>query len=175
MRIFPHLTYCSLKSRDRRLLKRRLLELERHTRLDELKGYIQHGNTSCFMHSLAVAYVSFFIARRLHLHCNFTSLLVGALLHDYFLYDWHDSSRSERWHGFRHPTIAWRNASRDWKLDHVEADIIRRHMFPLTPVPPTHLEGILVCLADKFCSTYEIFRKDAYGRIRSELRLPKQS
>lgn len=172
MKLTPRLTCCRLNAADRRLFIKSLHRLEQHTRLDDLKQFTQHGSTTCFMHSLAVAYVSIYLARRLHLSCNFRSLLVGALLHDYFLYDWHDRSRSERWHGFRHPRIAYRNASRDWTLDKIEADIIRKHMFPLTPVPPLHRESFLVCLADKLCSTYEIFYKDAYGRLKRELRLP---
>lgn len=169
--LWPSLLSCRLSASDRRLLKRRLTELETHTRLDHLKNYIQHGDTSCYMHSLAVAYVSFFIVRKLHLHCHFTSLLIGALLHDYFLYDWHDRNKSVRWHGFRHPGIALKNAVQDWRLDTLEADIIKHHMFPLTPVPPTHRESIVVCIADKLCSTYEFFRKGAYGRLKRELHI----
>ncbi len=165
----PNLTSCRLASSDCRLLKKQLADLELHTRLDRLKNYIQHGDTSCYMHSLAVAYVSFFIARRLHLHCHITSLLIGALLHDYFLYDWHERNQSVRWHGFRHPGIALKNANRDWQLDKLESDIIKHHMFPLTPVPPTHTESVIVCIADKLCSTYEVFYKGVYGRLKREL------
>ena len=171
MRKNMDLSFCRLQASDRRLLKKKLKSLEYNTRLTELKQYIQHGNTNCYMHSLAVAYVSFLLARMLHLRCSFASLLAGALLHDYFLYDWHDKNRNSRWHGFRHPGIALKNASRDWHLNEIESDIIKHHMFPLTPLPPTHPESIIVCVADKLCSTYEIFRRNAYGRLRLELGL----
>ena len=38
------------------------------------------------------------------------SLIRGALLHDYFLYDWHDKNKPAKFHGFTHPKIAFENA-----------------------------------------------------------------
>ena len=61
---------------------------------------------------------------------------------------------------------ALENARRVFELSEVECDIIRKHMFPLTPVPPRYREGWLVVLADKVCSVYEFFRKDAYRGIK---------
>lgn len=63
---------------------------------------MQHGRTSCFTHSVAVAYVSLLLARRLNLRLDERSLVRGALLHDYFLYDWHVPDASHRLHGVRH-------------------------------------------------------------------------
>ena len=42
-------------------------------------------------------------------------------------------------------------------------------MFPLTPTPPTTREAIIVCIADKICSTYEVFARDTYKKMRIEL------
>ena len=69
-------------------------------------------------------------------------------------------------HAFFHPSAALENARRVFELSEVECDIIRKHMFPLTPVPPRYREGWLVVLADKVCSVYEFFRKDAYRGIK---------
>ena len=89
-------------------------------------------------------------------------LIRGALLHDYFLYDWHRAQK--RLHGFTHPSAALTNAERDFKLSDTERDIIKKHMFPLTVVPPLCREGWIVCLVDKACSIYEtVKRKNAYG------------
>ena len=84
------------------------------------------------------------------------ALIRGALLHDYFLYDWHEKDDSHRLHGFTHPRTALRNACADWTLTDREQNIILRHMFPLTPVPPACREGWLVCLADKLCAVQEM-------------------
>lgn len=83
------------------------------------------------------------------------SLLRGALLHDYFLYDWHDPDPSHRLHGFRHPFFALARAEEDFELTPRERNIIVRHMFPLVPVPPTCREAWIVCLADKWCALRE--------------------
>lgn len=113
---------------------RRLAEA---SRLGQEAAYVQHGATRCLLHSVAVAYYCDCLARRLGpLGFRRLPLLRGALLHDYFLYDWHDPDPAHRLHGFRHPARALANARRDLALDPVEAEIILRHMFPLTPVPP---------------------------------------
>lgn len=125
--------------------------------LSSTRAYIQHGSTSCYLHSVAVAWYSLRIARALRLHARERELVRGALLHDYFLYDWHVRDAHHRWHGFHHPATALRNASREFTLTARERDIIRRHMFPLTLVPPRCRESALVCLVDKGCSLYETF------------------
>lgn len=114
----------------------------------------QHGSTTCFIHSLSVAYMSVKLASVFHLKVNTESLIRGALLHDYFLYDWRDPEY--RLHGFRHARTAFNNASSDFNLNKIEGDIILRHMFPLNLTPPRYKESALVCLADKICATLEI-------------------
>lgn len=127
----------------------------RDGRLLDTNAYIQHGTTSCYSHSISVAYYSLLFAVRLGINCDFESLVIGALLHDYFLYDWHCKDLSHRLHGFRHPKTALENALQDFDLNTVEQDIIMKHMFPLTPIPPKYRESLIVCLTDKFCSIAE--------------------
>lgn len=134
-------------------------EILKEPRYRKTKQFIQHGGTSVYRHSLAVAYFSCYLAEILHLRVRKRELVRGALLHDYFLYDWHEKSSDHRLHGFTHPARALRNAAEDYKLTPVEMDIIQKHMFPLTVVPPMHRESYLVCLADKICSTYETFHR----------------
>ena len=122
--------------------------------------FIQHGRTSCLQHCIAVAYKCYTTAESLGIDYDRESLIRGALLHDYFLYDWHKPHG--RFHGFKHPAIALRNASKDFELNDVEKNIIVRHMFPLVPIPPKTIEGGLVCMADKACSLKETFNYDAY-------------
>ena len=89
----------------------------------------------------------------------------AALLHDYFLYDWHDKDPSHRLHGFTHPRRALENAAADWELTDRERDIILHHMFPLTPLPPRSREAWLVCLADKLCAVQEMAMTPARRRM----------
>jgi uncharacterized protein len=79
----------------------------------------------------------------------------GALLHDYFLYDWHVPAPEHNLHGFSHAGAALKNAKRDFEINRLEQDIIEKHMFPLNIRPPKYRESIIVCLADKLCATKE--------------------
>ena len=143
-------------------------ETVKNSKLAEQHRFIQHGKTSCLLHSIAVAYYSFKVIkffRKNHLANN--SLIRGALLHDYFLYDWHIPSEETKLHGFLHPIRALENANKEFILDDIEKNIIKNHMFPLTPVPPKYLESIVVCILDKICSIYETFKMKAYRNHRS--------
>lgn len=109
---------------------------------------IQHGSTTVLAHSAQVAAWSLAVARALHVPVNVRALARGALLHDYFGYDWHVPGPDNHLHGFTHPFIACRNAKRDFGVGALEQSIIRTHMFPLVPLPPTNREALLVCTID---------------------------
>jgi len=133
-------------------------EIINHEHMAIERRCLQHGSVSTFAHSIRVACLAVWLADRLHAwrHVDARSLVRAALLHDYFLYDWHDDDNgAHRLHGFTHGRAALRNARRDFKLNRIEADSIERHMFPLTPMPPRHLEGYLITVADKISATCE--------------------
>jgi len=142
--------------------------LARREGIRGLADYPHHGTTNRFTHSLAVAYLSCKIADRLGIRCDKRSMIRGAILHDYFNYNRHDCPKKYRLHGFTHPSVALKNAVRDFDLNPIERDIIKKHMFPLTPTPPRYRESYLVSLADKICASYEFFKKNPYKRL-SEL------
>lgn len=122
--------------------------------------FIQHGRTSCLEHCIAVAFYSVLLVEAMGIKYDRKSIIRGALLHDYFLYDWH--LPHGRGHGFTHPGIALKNATRDFELTEIEKNIIVRHMFPLVPIPPKSVEGGIVCLIDKWCSVRETFHMNIY-------------
>ena len=121
----------------------------------EMTRFVQHGRTTCLTHCMAVAYYSLLFVEVLRIPCDRRSLVRGALLHDYFLYDWHVKDENHKWHGFRHAKKALENASRDFELTPIEMDIIVKHMFPLNIKLPKYRESCIVSLADKICSSYE--------------------
>ena len=138
-------------------------QLAQAGRLDLTHEFIQHGDVTVYAHVTSVARVSLSFAERLGragISVDRASLLRGALLHDYFLYDWHDPDPSHRLHGFRHPFFALARAEEDFELTPRERNIIVRHMFPL--VPPTCREAWIVGLADKWCA----LRETVSGRLR---------
>ncbi|WP_223849825.1 HD domain-containing protein [Bifidobacterium vespertilionis] len=137
------------------------------------KRYFQHGNTTTFEHSVAVAERAVRLANFFSLgrRVDMRSLVASALLHDYFLYDWHDDEDWHRLHGFIHGSIACMNAKRDFGdkiVNDVVADSLINHMYPLTNVPPRYLEGWLVSVSDKMCATSETVSP---GRFRYDRHL----
>lgn len=133
-------------------------------------AFIQHGDTTVLLHSIAVAYYSYLIAVVLRKDTRFKELITGALFHDYFLYDWHIQDGTHRWHGFFHPQRAYRNALKVVPLTAREKDIITKHMFPLTLLPPRYFESVLVCMVDKGCSVYETLkRRGAYQKLSAKI------
>ena len=130
------------------------------SRFLETRNFIQHGNTSVYQHCISVAYTSCIIAAKLNLKVDISKMVRGALLHDYFLYDWHNKDKSCLLHGFVHPKLALANASQEFVLSSIERDIISRHMFPLTPIPPIYKEGWIVIIADRYCSLREAIARE---------------
>lgn len=64
------------------------------------KTFVQHGSITCYDHSLRVAEKSLELAEKCSAYIDERSLVRGALLHDYFLYDWHEKDGGHRLHGF---------------------------------------------------------------------------
>ena len=86
-------------------------------------------------------------------------MIRGALLHDYFLYDWHIPDKNHRLHGFIHAKKALLNASRDFKLNDIEKNMIYTHMFPMNLRIPKYKESIILCIADKIVAIKETIKR----------------
>jgi len=120
----------------------------------KMKNFMQHCDTSCYDHCYNVALISFFICKKFNL--DYKAAARAGFLHDLFLYDWHIKSEEHKpLHGFRHPYIALKNASKLYNLSKKEQDIIKKHMWPLTVIPPRYLESYIVSFADKYCAISE--------------------
>ena len=147
-----------LKMSQARLVFCQIKEMSRISQMNESRNFIQHGTTSVFTHCKNVALVSLILVGIFKLKVDKISLVRGALLHDYFLYDWHNKSVCPHLHGFIHPKIALENAEKVFDLSPTEKDIIVHHMFPLTPKPPKTSEGWIITFADKICGLYETLK-----------------
>lgn len=119
------------------------------------KQYLQHGTVTTYRHSVGVALLCLRLAKRLPFRVNTRALVRGALLHDYFLYDWHEPDKSHRLHAFHHAARAMRNAQRDFGLSRREQNMIHSHMFPLSLTLPHYRESLILCAADKLCAIRE--------------------
>ena len=118
--------------------------------------YYQHGTISVYEHSLKVAMCCLKLVDRFNINVDKSTLVRGALLHDYFLYDWHNEDNGEhKWHGFHHARTAYNNATKEYKLNKKEENMILSHMFPLNLVLPKYKESVILTIADKMCALCE--------------------
>lgn len=123
--------------------------------MEILKRCVQPGNVSVYEHCLKVAYLSLRISKVLNIDVDKKSLVRGALLHDYFLYDWHTHDERNKKHAWKHASYAYENASKEFNLNKIEKDIILKHMFPINIIPPKYMESVIVTIADKISATKE--------------------
>ena len=84
------------------------------------------------------------------------------MLHDYYLYTVSEKQKETKMsdfeHGRTHPQLSVDNARAKFRLTLKEQNIIRSHMWPLTPLHmPMSKEAWLVTMADKYCAVREIF------------------
>lgn len=137
-----------------------------HEKFKEMDNFIQHGSTTTLDHCLEVSYVSYKICRSYRL--DYRSAARGALLHDFFLYDWHNCVKEtgNHLHGLTHPKVAHDNAVKYFDLNEKERDIILKHMWPLTVEPPKSVEALIVSYTDKYCGALETIETvKRFGRV----------
>ena len=68
--------------------------------VQRMRQFVQHGNISTFDHCLSVALLSYALVKLLHLPVNRRTLVLGAFLHDFYLYDWHKNKSFHRKEGY---------------------------------------------------------------------------
>lgn len=130
-------------------------DIYRSKQFQSLEQYEQHLKINRLQHIRSVAYLSFVAAEKLHLNAKETAR--AATMHDLFYYDWREDDKSHKLHGYRHPGFALKNAYYlCGDLTNREVDIIKKHMWPLTVVPPKYPESYIVTIMDKYCATIEL-------------------
>lgn len=130
-----------------------------HPAYQRLKEY-SHHDQNIHDHCIKVAWLSYNLARFLSL--NVKETIKGALLHDLFYYNWREKDEAHKYHAFTHARTAYKNAVEYFSpLSAIEKDIILKHMWPLSLLPPRYPESILVSLADKMVATREFGKEFA--------------
>lgn len=116
----------------------------------KLKNIRHHGITR-YDHCLRVSYYSYMIARFTFL--DYKACLRAGLLHDFFLETYNDSNNAALL--MDHPYIAVENSKKYFGISPKEEDIIRTHMFPVTPTIPKYMESWIVLIADDIAAIVE--------------------
>ena len=124
--------------------------------VQEMKKYRQHYDVSTYDHCLNVAYLCYKFTRK-HKSLDYKSMTRAAMLHDLYLYDWRNHVKQSffQMHAFSHPKTALINARKVMKLNKKEEDIIKKHMWPLTIVPPRYRESYIITWYDKYSTLSE--------------------
>ena len=133
-----------------------LAPIRNDERVQDMKNYTQHGRITTYDHVESVTRLSYWINNRLHIGCNERVLSIGAFLHDYYLYDWHETDGGHGIHGFSYFFTAKENAKAHFGIGVHTQNVIESQMWPLniTKIPRCR-EAWVVCLADKYVSTKE--------------------
>lgn len=127
--------------------------------LDEvqnLNDFVQHLKTSRLQHSLNVSYYSFLWAKKRGL--DYKSVARAGILHDLYLYDW-KAVQTNQHHAFYHPKEALKNAKKLTKINQIEEDAIKNHMWPLSSSLPKFKESRILSWVDKGCTIVEVFHQ----------------
>lgn len=128
----------------------------------KMKEISMHRGSNCYVHSFTVAKIAVNRVKDDDDY-NHHNILIGAILHDYYLYDWRVEKDKLKKHGSNHPLIAEENAKRDFHISPEVAEIIRCHMWPLTPkLFPKSKEAKLVNIVDDEVATKETFHSKKY-------------
>lgn len=125
----------------------------------QMTKFRHHVIYTTYDHCVNVTRLSLKIGKKLKLsEEQMQNIVVGAMLHDYFLYDYYDGRiTSDGIHAWSHSKVAFRNAERQFNLNNNQRNIIRSHMFPTTLLhPPKCKEAIIVNISDKLCAIYEL-------------------
>ena len=137
-------------------------------KVQEMKKYRQHYETTCYDHCLEASYYCYKICKKFKL--DYISSAKAAMVHDLFLYDWRKRQPDRKGlHAFTHGKTAYENASKILDLNPMQKDMIIKHMWPLTLALPRYKETYILTLVDKYCALSESFHEIAsrYEQKRS--------
>lgn len=131
-----------------------IMENEEFLKLQNIR---HHLHTTRLMHSLHVAYCSYYTCKKNNL--DYKSITRAAILHDFFHIDNNYENLINRYLlGYSHPKMAANKALDFYDLNKLEYNCIIRHMFPLTFIPPKYKEAWIIIYWDKIWGIRECFK-----------------
>jgi uncharacterized protein len=141
--------------KDRDLFDTYAKEIMEHELFKAGKKIFSHGAITIYDHSIEVAERAFAMAEK-RPGVDKKCVVRAALLHDFFLYEWHIPGMRYILHGWAHPAIAAIKAREVFGITDKEFSCIKTHMWPWTLFSPPHCrEGWIISLADKIVALKE--------------------
>ena len=137
-------------------------------RILKMKEISMHRGSNCYIHSFKVAKLAVKRALR-HKKGDLEVILIGAILHDYYLYDWRVDRSKMRHHMSSHPYTAAENAERDFGIHEPIKKVIQSHMWPVNfkDFPKTK-EARIISNADKAIYLKEIISSKRFKKKRAD-------
>lgn len=123
-------------------------------KFNKLKEQPHHG-INRYEHSYHVAIWIYKICKLFNSK-NLTKITRASLLHDF--YEDIDLKGNGLQRLARHSKAALKNSEEYFKLDDMQKNIIKTHMFPCSLDIPKYKESWLITIIDKIVSTYEMIR-----------------
>ena len=128
-----------------------------------------HRGSNCYLHSFKVAKKAIKNAIRFYRKINLDTVLISAILHDYYLYDWRVDKEKRRHHGSRHPYIASIHAKEDFDVTPEVQKSIRSHMWPIGFTHfPNNREALVLSTSDKFVAFVESLTCKKYKKKKEQ-------
>ena len=139
-------------------------------RILRMRDISMHRGSNCYEHSFKVAKYAMKIALRGNKkNLDLETLLIGAILHDYYLYDWRKDRSKLKKHAYKHPYIASENATRDFGVSKEIKKIIETHMWPFNFKDfPSSKEARIVDIADNNVAFIEALTSKRYKNKHRE-------
>ena len=135
-----------------------------------MKDISMHRGSNCYEHSFKVAKKAIRKSlRSCRNNLNLEVILLGSILHDYYLYDWRKDRSKLKKHGKNHPGIAIDNASKDYDISDEVKKVIKSHMWPINIKEyPKSREAKIVSISDKAVTIGESLTSKKYKQKKRE-------
>ena len=127
-----------------------------HEALLKMQEIPAHIGSNVYIHTFKVVKQVMKKAIKSRNNLDLENLLVAAIFHDYYLYNWRTTKDRPHPHGKYHPGIAAENAKRDFNISEESQRMIKTHMWPLNFFnPPKGKEARLLCKVDTWIALVE--------------------
>lgn len=140
------------------------------TKIKRMFDISMHRGSNCYLHCFKVAKKAVNHAFKFHRKgLNYEAILIGSILHDYYLYDWRKDRSKRKHHATNHPYLASKNASEDFDVSKKVRKIIETHMWPINIKDfPKTKEARIVSLSDKAVTIGEALTSKKYKNKKKE-------